>query len=186
MKKLLSVLCVLLILSTTAITVFADDIETTSTDNSKIIETLQKMSDRLAKRNEFLEFRQTLHQKGDTIRQNTKTNLELAAENTQLRKDVVDFLLDIIEDGITVPQDIRNQLKEYNQQIKEIDANLRESNGDIRDIIIANRQNIKDMNYEEVEKAYNEIIAIQQNLAEELTKINNILKDMKDLLSTIE
>lgn len=186
MKKLLSVLCVILILGTFAVTALAEDGNTAPTGNPRIIRALQNRSDRLAERIEVLKFKQTLLEKGETVRQNRKTNLELKTENVQLVKDIVDILLNIKQQGGIISQDMKSQLKAYYQQIREIGTTLKETRGDIRDIIASNRQNIKDMNYEAVEAAYNEIIAIQQNRAEQLGEINNILKDMKALLSSIE
>lgn len=190
MKKVLSILCAAVILCASTITAFAAENNNNPTINSnlqytgKTAEALQKKSDLLAKKLQFLQFKKSFDEKVAAIKQNRIANRDLAGENTQLRKDIVDSLMAIKENGGTVSEEIQNQLKAYKQQIKDITAALKETKGDIKDILTANKQNIKDMNYEAVDAAYSQVVSIQQNRAEKIANINNILKSMKALLST--
>lgn len=188
MKKVISILCMLFILCTSSAAAFAAEYNPandTKQFSAKSAEELQKRSEQLAKRLDFFQFRKSLDGKRDSIRQNRTENRELAAENTQLRKDIVDTLLAIKENGGTLPAEIEAQLKAYNQEIKDIKEALKETKGDIREILTVNKQNIKDMNYEAVNAAFGQVEAIQQNRAVQLARINEILKSMKALLSTI-
>lgn len=188
MKKVLSILCIALLLCTSTITAYASNINTNSTNNGdqkysqKNAENLQERSAKLAKRLEFLKFRQSLEGKQAEIRQNRIENRELVIENTQLRKDIVDSLAAIKENGRTISPEVQDQIKAYNQQIKDIKTALKETKGDIKEILTANKQNIKDMNYEAVDAAYNQVVSIQNNRAVQLQKINQILDSIKSLL----
>lgn len=186
-KKILSLLCAAVVLFTLTITAFAanNTANNASQSNSQnASDRQQKRSEQLDKKLQYLQFKQSLDQKTAAIKDNRTQNRSLLIQNTQLRKDILASLTAIKENGSTVSQDVQNQLKAYNQQIKDITSALKDSKGSIKDILTANKENIKNMDYEAVDSAFDQVSSIQNNRNEQLQKINDILQRMKSLLQT--
>lgn len=186
MKKILSILCITIIFGIMSITAFAVDDTTNSSKQSnslKTAESIQKRADLLDKKLQFLKFKQSFDEKTAAIRESRTLNRDQLIENTVLRKDILTLLKTIKENGSTLSPEVQDQLKAYNLQIKEITSSIKETKGDIKDILAVNKENIKNMNYEAVDSAFSQVASIQKGRNEQLAKINEILKNMKSLLS---
>lgn len=187
MKKILSLICIITVLCTLTITAFAADNTTNSTTQNSpqsALDRLQKRSDQLDKRLQYLQFKQSIEQKTAAIRDNKTQNRALLIQNTQLRKDILTSLTTIKSNGSALPQNIQDQLKSYNQQIKDITSELKNTRGSIKDILTANKENIKNMDYAAVNSAFDQVASIQSSRNQYLQKINDILQSMKSLLQT--
>lgn len=187
LKKVLSILCIAAILWALSITAFAVD-NTTNTGSqiatANTVDSLKNRAAKLDKRLQYLQLKQSLEQKRDTVRESRDANKALLIQNTQLRKDIVDLLTALKQNGGTLSADIKEQIKTYNQQIKDITSALKETKGSIKDILAANKENVKNLDYDAIDAAFSQIASIQSSRNAQLAKINQILMSIKSLLTT--
>ncbi|MPN52050.1 hypothetical protein SDC9_199702 [bioreactor metagenome] len=73
-------------------------------------------------------------------------------------------------------------LNDYKAQLKEKMSALKSTQGDIKDLLKANKENRKNLDYDALNKTFEQIANIQLSRNALLAEINTILKAMVDLI----
>ena len=205
MKKIISLLTAVLLISSFSVTILATDgTSSGSKSGSEIrLANLQeqkqrlenqkaKLSDMLAKNEKlrkdmaaFETFKNALREKRATLIENRIANKTIMVENKQLRIDLAKSLEAIKENGTVLSEDTLLQLSVYNAQIKDIITAIKETKGDINLIATKYRGFMSTKDFAAMEIAFDEVYAIQQWRNDQLKQINVILTDMTKLLASV-
>jgi len=118
----------------------------------------------------------------EVIQQNREKNKELAEENKELRQDLKLQLKEMKDNGTAPDEEIAAELAGLREELRTQTEALTETKGDIKTIIEENKKNIRALDSDATEAAFDEIIDIQQQRYDYLLQINGILKDMTALL----
>jgi hypothetical protein len=116
------------------------------------------------------------------MRENRLDNQELRLENKRLRLAVREQLVEIKESGQTLEESVKIELKALTEQIKEKTALLKATQGDIRELTVGLKELIEKKETEEILTIYNQVIEIQEYRNGILKEINDLLKEIKELL----
>jgi hypothetical protein len=116
------------------------------------------------------------------MRENRIDNQELRLENKRLRLAIREQLVEIKESGQTLEESVKIELKALTEQIKEKTALLKATQGDIRELTIGLKELIEKKETEEILTIYNQVIEIQEYRNGILKEINDLLKEIKELL----
>jgi uncharacterized protein YkvS len=116
------------------------------------------------------------------MRENRLDNQELRLENKRLRLAIREQLVEIKESGQTLEESVKIELKALTEQIKEKAALLKATQGDIRELTVGLKELIEKKETEEILAIYNQVIEIQEYRNGILKEINDLLKEIKELL----
>lgn len=116
------------------------------------------------------------------MRKNRLDNQELGIENKRLRLSIRERLVEIKESGQTLEDSVKIELKDLTEQIKEKTALLKATQGDIRELTVGLKELIEKKETEEILTIYNQVIEIQEYRNGILEEINDLLKEIKELL----
>lgn len=116
------------------------------------------------------------------MRENRLDNQELRLENKRLRLAIREQLVEIKESGQTLEDSVKIELKALTEQLKEKAALLKTTQGDIRELTVGLKELIEKKETEEILTIYNQVIEIQEYRNGILKEINDLLKEIKELL----
>jgi hypothetical protein len=116
------------------------------------------------------------------MRKNRLDNQELRLENKRLRLAIREQLVEIKESGQTLEDSVKIELKALTEQLKEKTALLKATQGDIRELTVGLKELIEKKETEEILTIYNQVIEIQEYRNGILKEINDLLKEIKELL----
>jgi hypothetical protein len=116
------------------------------------------------------------------MRKNRLDNQELRLENKRLRLAIREQLVEIKESGQTLEDSVKIELKALTEQLKEKAALLKATQGDIRELTVGLKELIEKKETEEILAIYNQVIEIQEYRNGILKEINDLLKEIKELL----
>ncbi|MHC1695672.1 MAG: hypothetical protein AB9835_10485 [Eubacteriales bacterium] len=172
-----------LILATTA---FAANGNSGSSGNGARGEQVQQRvdeckADNEQRREDREQFRAAAQEKRDAVKATRDVNKALCTENAQLREQLTDALLALQENGKVLDPTTVEKLNTYNASLKELTSKLGETKGGIKEQLGLNKGFARDMDYESMNKAFEEIVAVQNERNTTLTEINTILKQMLEL-----
>jgi len=134
------------------------------------------------KKAEVQAFLADFQEEREVIQQNREKNKELAAENKELRQDLKLKLKEMKDNGTAPDEETAVELAGLREELRTQTEALTDTKGDIKTIIEENKKNIRALDSEATEAAFDEIIEIQQQRYDYLLQINGILKDMMALL----
>jgi hypothetical protein len=204
MKKTISILLALAILSTLSLTAVAKG-PTPEERNARLeqvqkqieakkVQAEQKFEERTAqleqkkhqfqtKKEEFDALRNTLKTKRDEVLKNRLANIDLLKKNNQLREQIKLAIEKIKADGGELTEAQTKQIEALNLQAKEIILVLKDTKGDISALGQANRMNIAKKDYVIMEQAFSDIYNVQKVRNENLLKLNGILIQILKVVS---
>ena len=116
------------------------------------------------------------------MRKNRLDNQELGNENKNLRLAIREQLVELKESGQILEDSVKIELKALTEQIKEKTALLKATQGDIRELTVGLKELIEKKETEEILIIYNQVIEIQEYRNGLLKEINDLLKEIKELL----
>jgi hypothetical protein len=116
------------------------------------------------------------------MRKNRLDNQELGIENKRLRLSIREQLIELKESGQTLEDSVKIELKDLTEQLKEKAALLKATQGDIRELTVGLKELIEKKETEEILTIYNQVIEIQEYRNGILKEINDLLKEIKELL----
>jgi len=137
------------------------------------------------KREEFDAFKDILSAKRTEMIALRNTGNMLHAASAKLMGDLRSSLESISEKGLVLPDDTKLALQKMIAQVKELKIKIRETKGQIHDILKNNKEYKETRDYVSMETAFDEIFAIEQFRNDSLTQINQLLKDMIQLLVAV-
>jgi hypothetical protein len=86
------------------------------------------------------------------------------------------------ESGVELDADTAAKLEALNAELKSLTTELKNTKGDIKDIAVEKKESIKARDYEAMDAAFVEIGDIQAARNADMTRVNEILKEMNTLL----
>jgi regulator of replication initiation timing len=113
----------------------------------------------------------------DTLKSNRDQNQALREQNKALHSEIKDKLASLKASETKLSADAKATIKSIRQEL----AAIRDSgatNGEIKDILSANKTNIKNMDYSAVEAAFKQAYDVQKIRFDKLTQINNKLNEL--------
>jgi uncharacterized protein YkvS len=116
------------------------------------------------------------------MRKNRLDNQELRLENKRLRLAIREQLVEIKESGQTLEDSVKIELKALTEQLKEKAVLLKATQGDIRELTVGLKELIEKKETEEILTIYHQVIEIQEYRNGILKEINDLLKEIKELL----
>lgn len=162
MKKTLSVLCAAAILCGMSLPAFAAD------------------SDKEARQ----AFRESIAAQKQQIKDNRAGLKALSESNKELRAAIKEIIR-ASKSGETpnLTEEQLQQVQALRQEIKDVRTSYEDTKGMIKEILTANKENIKDMDYDATIAALEEAANIQDTRLGKKTDVQNLLDEISDILN---
>ncbi|MEM1484120.1 hypothetical protein V6615_04465 [Oscillospiraceae bacterium PP1C4] len=162
MKKIISVLCAIAILCSMSVTAFAavPDKEARAAFKESVAIEKQKLIENRAQLKALAEEKKAL---------STAYKAILKADKNA--------------ETPTISAETHQQIKDLLEELKAARASGEDTKGKIKEILTANKENIKNMDYEAAVTAFKNVAAVQNERLEKKTSIIKILKQINDILS---
>lgn len=113
-----------------------------------------------------------------TLKANREQNQVLREKNRALLEEIKAKLADLKASETKLSEETKTAIKSIRQELKALRVALASTKGAVKNILTANKVNLKNMDYSATEAAFNEAYNIQKLRFEKLTQINNKLTEL--------
>ena len=194
MKKIISLLIVIVLIGASGVFAVSASSNTTKQDktqaiaqgqqeiNQKKADIAQKVQQFKTKQEEWQSCKKALSDKISELMSNKGLNQDLISENKQLRLQLSKALEELKESGTALSDETAATLKDYKEQIKAQSDEMKATKGKIKDLLQQNKELIKNKDYVQMDLVYAQIDQIQLTRNDQLQSINNILVEMIELV----
>lgn len=134
------------------------------------------------KRQDVLYFRAAVKEKRAQVKSARDEIKALFRSIRATREDLTEIHADMKANGQTLDPSTLEQISSYRQKIRDIRNDLLDSKGSIKDYIESNKESLKNLDYEVLERMYADISQIQSWRIEKLNEINRILNKILELV----
>ena len=166
-----------------SISVFATDTMGTTdatNNNTKKLQSQQALAEKKAEREDF---RAVAQEKHALVKSQIEDNRLAMDENRSARKTLIGKLKSIKKSGEELVSAILEQFKNYNSQIKTLNEELKATKGSIKAVFNGRIKPLaKEINYEELESAYDDIETILAERNAKIAKITELINAMAALI----
>jgi uncharacterized protein (DUF342 family) len=114
----------------------------------------------------------------DTLKSNHGQNQSLREQNKALRSEIKNKLASLKSNETVLSADAKATIKSIRQELAAIRDSKATTKGEIKNILSANKTNIKNMDYAAVEAAFKQAYDVQKIRFDRLTQINNKLNEL--------
>jgi hypothetical protein len=182
MKKTLTILTIVVLTFAMNINAFAT---TTGTSTTPKWET--RINARIAaletKKQAISDFRAAVLAKREIIKQNREDNKAIWEENKTLRTELKTKLEAIKAAGTVLDPATIQTLKDDRTKVQALVAEIKATSGQIKAILVANKGNLKKLDYTALDATFKQIADVQLLRNAKLVEINGLLESMLALLN---
>lgn len=195
MKKIVSVLLVVLMMSTLSVTVFAEEAKPDKTKNGietlttkleeiqeKADEASQKREKFATKQEEWNEFQTSINEKKAQMQENKISMIALKKEIITLKLEIANALNVLKESGTALTDEQLASVAALNAQAKEILDAIKETKGNIKELMDSNKEYIKAQDFGAIETVFTQVYEIQEFRISQLTEAKGYLQQIADML----
>ena len=195
MKKIVSVLLAVLMVSTLSVTAFAQETKAPKAKDragvlsakleeiqAKADEANQKREKFATKQEEWNEFRVSLNEKRTEMLNNKIKIISLKKDILNLRLEISNSLAALKESGTKLTDDQLASITALKTKTKEILDALKETRGDIKTLMDSNKENVKAQDFAAVDTVFAKVYEIQEFRITQLTNVKDYLLQISDML----
>lgn len=156
---------------------------------AQLAEKAEELESRIAKAidkaGEYAEMRLACLEKRKIMLDNQSANLEARMETLRLCKAIAKAVKALESNGQTLPADTLAAIADYKAQITVLKDELKSTLGEIKELMEANRENIKNKDFAAMQAVFEQVKTLQEWRGEQILAINALLGKMLALLPVV-